>query len=60
MRRSQISERITDYLSSGGLFNPELMDHQAVRDLMLMAREEIDELYAAAYPELPAPQDVKL
>lgn len=38
---SDIVEGITDYLSSGGLFNPELADHAAVRDLLIDARETI-------------------
>ena len=29
-----IEERITHYLSSGGLFNPEMMEHVKVRDLI--------------------------
>ncbi len=33
-----VIERITEYLSSGGLVNPELMDHAAVRDLLIAAR----------------------
>ncbi len=36
-----VSARITNYLSSGGLFNPELMEHQKVRDLLIDAREAI-------------------
>ena len=40
-------ERITDYLSSGGLFNPELMEHDKVRDLLLDCREEIMDLQLA-------------
>ena len=40
-------ERITDYLSSGGLFNPELMEHEKVRELLLDCREEIIELQLA-------------
>ena len=35
---------IRDYLSSGGLFNPELMDHAAVRDLIINCRDTIDAL----------------
>jgi len=36
-----IASRITDYLSAGGLFNPELMDHQKVRDLLIDARDAL-------------------
>ena len=40
-------ERINDYLSAGGLFNPELMEHEKVRELLLDCREEIMELQLA-------------
>lgn len=30
--------RINEYLANGGLFNPELMDHIKVRDLIIDAR----------------------
>ena len=33
--------RITYYLSSGGLFNPELADHLAVRGLLMECREAL-------------------
>lgn len=33
--------RIGEYLSSGGLFNPELADHEAVRDLLMACRDEL-------------------
>ena len=33
--------RITYYLSSGGLFNPELADHLAVRSLLMECREAL-------------------
>ena len=34
-------EMINDYLGNGGFFNPEHMDHQLVRDLLLECRKEI-------------------
>ena len=34
-------ERIKNYLGSGGLFNPELMEHAKVRDLIMDCREKI-------------------
>lgn len=37
-----VPARITEYLATGGLFNPELMDHQAVRDLLIDARDVIE------------------
>jgi len=33
--------RITDYLCGGGLFNPELANHDAVRDLLIDARDAL-------------------
>ncbi len=38
---SDALERVKDYLGSGGLFNPELMEHEKVRDLIMDCREEI-------------------
>lgn len=35
---------INQYLMSGGLFNPEYMDHNAVRDLIMEAKDEIERL----------------
>lgn len=34
--------RVTEYLSNGGLFNPELMDHEAVRNMLIDARDVIE------------------
>jgi hypothetical protein len=36
------------YLANGGLFNPELMDHEKVRDMVMVMREQIAALRAAA------------
>jgi len=36
-----LEQRITDYLSAGGLFNPELADHVAVRDLLIDCRKAL-------------------
>ncbi len=38
------SKRITEYLEKGGLFNPELMEHCLVRDLLIDCRKEVDRL----------------
>ena len=38
-----LEQRITDYLSAGGLFNPELADHVAVRDLLIDCRKALAE-----------------
>jgi hypothetical protein len=40
----ELSDRITDYLSMGGLFNPELANHIAVRDLLIECRELLNEV----------------
>jgi hypothetical protein len=39
-----VKEKIKEYLLNGGLFNPELMNPTAVRDLLLDAAAEIDRL----------------
>ena len=33
--------RITDYLTKGGFFNPEAMEHEKVRDLLMDIRDAI-------------------
>ena len=33
-KAKELERRILHYLDSGGLFNPELMDHSKVRDLL--------------------------
>ena len=38
------AKRITNYLGTGGLFNPELMDHDKVRDLLRDCRKELEDL----------------
>jgi len=38
-----LSHRITEYLEMGGLFNPESVDHEKVRDLLIDCRELIDD-----------------
>ena len=42
-RIQELSARITDYLSMGGLFNPELANHRAVRDLLIECRKVLDD-----------------
>ena len=42
-RTKELVDLITEYLSSGGLFNPELMDHEAVRDLLIECKEALRE-----------------
>ena len=46
-------ERINDYLSCGGLFNPEMMEHEKVRELLLDCREEIMDLSVRATGIIP-------
>lgn len=36
-----VTERITAYLKGGGLFNPDLANHDAVRDLLIDCREAL-------------------
>jgi hypothetical protein len=36
--REALADRITAYLAGGGLFNPELANHEAVRDLLIECR----------------------
>jgi len=42
-RVKELSDRITVYLFDGGLFNPELANHLAVRDLLMECREVLNE-----------------
>lgn len=37
-------KQIDDYLQVGGFFNPELMDHDKVRDMLLDCRNEFEEI----------------
>ena len=41
MKQSDLINKITAYLSNGGLFNPELANHIAVRDLLIECREAL-------------------
>ena len=34
-------DNITDYLASGGLFNPDLINHERVRDMLIEMRRTI-------------------
>lgn len=42
-REQNLIDRITEYLLTGGLFNPELANHDAVRDLLIECREFLNE-----------------
>lgn len=39
-----LQERVQSYLGNGGLFNPEFMEHDKVRDLVVDLRDENIEL----------------
>lgn len=41
---TDIVETIAEYLSMGGLFNPEMMEHDTVRNLIIECRAEIARL----------------
>lgn len=41
---ASILEAIQSYLGNGGLFNPEMMEHDKVRDLIIACREELTRL----------------
>ena len=42
--RVDLVKLITEYLGNGGLFNPELMEHEKVRDLLMDCRDELERL----------------
>lgn len=42
-KAKNLTDNITSYLSSGGLFNPELMNHNDVKDLLIKCRDELNE-----------------
>ena len=39
----KLVDEITEYLFNGGLFNPELANHIAVRDLLIECRDVLNE-----------------
>ncbi len=47
MTREHAIDSIKDYLTAGGLINPEYMDHDAVRDLILECRDALEASEAA-------------
>jgi len=54
--RERMVERITEYLSLGGFWNPELMDHAKVRELLIDCRDALAEVKPVSVGE-PAPAD---
>jgi hypothetical protein len=43
MTAQEIQNLITEYLTAGGLFNPEMMEHEKVRDLLIAIRDYLNE-----------------
>lgn len=41
IKRIDLLERIQSYLGNGGFFNPEFMEHDKVRDLIIDCKEYI-------------------
>jgi hypothetical protein len=41
---SNLVNHINEYLHAGGLFHPELANHEAVRDLLINCKDRIEEL----------------
>lgn len=41
---SSIQRRIADYMVLGGLFNPELARHEAVRDLLMECQQVVKDM----------------
>lgn len=41
---SEVLNKINEYLQVGGFFNPEMMEHDKVRDMVLECRDEIKRL----------------
>jgi|694.fasta_scaffold30562_11 hypothetical protein len=46
----ELIQRITNYLAAGGLVNPELMEHEKVRDLLIDCRDELAKPEQATVP----------
>lgn len=47
---SELRSRIQSYLGNGGLFNPEMMEHDKVRSLILDLRDYLDAGQAPTHP----------
>lgn len=41
-KKAELLARIQNYLGNGGLFNPEMMEHEKVRDLIMDCRSYIE------------------
>lgn len=44
MSEKEIKDSISDYLRGGGLFNPEMMEHDKVRNLLIEARDLLEKI----------------
>ena len=43
MTSQELQDRIAEYLCAGGLFNPEMMEHEKVRELLMDIRDYLNE-----------------
>ncbi len=48
--KAELLDRIQDYLSNGGLFNPEMMEPDKVRQLIMDCRDSIKSSHNAIAP----------
>ncbi len=48
---NNVLELVDEYLRHGGLFNPELMNHERVRDMVIRLRDEVVSLRALLLSE---------
>lgn len=48
---TDLIQRIENYLAAGGLNNPELMDHERVRDLIIDCRDALAQPEQEFYPD---------
>jgi uncharacterized protein (DUF2164 family) len=54
MTKQDLINRITDYLASGGLFNPELMDSEKVQRLLIDVRDYLLQEKDNTVPYIPS------
>jgi hypothetical protein len=52
MNHNNLPNRITEYLANGGLFNPEHMNHEEVRNLLIEIREYLMKPKTFTYNEI--------
>jgi hypothetical protein len=51
----ELRDRIRNYFGNGGLFNPELMEHRKVSDLLMDIAKAIDQFWAPTQSARPIP-----